>query len=111
MQEKEKRAGEAAGPGLGTLELPPASAEQRAALKGSLAAEGLLNPVVVSAGPARRGEVADGLARLELCAELGIDCRREERAVASEDEVRLYRLGTNLKRRQGPAAQLGRIGL
>jgi N6-adenosine-specific RNA methylase IME4/ParB-like chromosome segregation protein Spo0J len=96
---------------LAAIELPPASAEERAALKESIAAEGLLVPVVVSAGPARAGEVADGQARVELCAELGIPCASEQRAFASEAEFQLYRLLTNLKRRQLPPAQLIRIGL
>lgn len=74
---------------VSAIELPPASAEQRAALKQSIAAEGLLNSIVVSAGPACPGQVADGRAR----------------------DFRLYRLLTNLKRRQLAPAQLVRIGL
>jgi N6-adenosine-specific RNA methylase IME4/ParB-like chromosome segregation protein Spo0J len=111
MQEKPKRVSGGGQPVLSAIELPPASAEQRAALTESIAAEGLLNPIVVSAGPACRGEVADGRARLELCAELGIESRSEEREFASEAEFRLYRLLTNLKRRQLAPAQLVRIGL
>jgi hypothetical protein len=55
-------------------------------------------------------ESIDGLARLELCAELGIECRQQW-TFASEAEFRLYRLVTNLKRRHLPPAQLVRIGL
>jgi N6-adenosine-specific RNA methylase IME4/ParB-like chromosome segregation protein Spo0J len=91
--------------------LPPPSEEERAALKASIAAEGLLVPVVVSAGPARAGAVADGQARVEICAELGIPCPSKQRAFESESEFQLYRLLTNLKRRQLPPAQLIRIGL
>jgi N6-adenosine-specific RNA methylase IME4/ParB-like chromosome segregation protein Spo0J len=111
MQENEEPMRGAGEPTLGAIELPPASAEQRAALKQNIAAEGLLNPIIVSAGPACPDEVADGLARLELCAELGIECRSEQREFASEAEFGLYRLLTNLKRRQLAPAQLVRIGL
>jgi N6-adenosine-specific RNA methylase IME4/ParB-like chromosome segregation protein Spo0J len=111
MPAKESRMSTGAPSAVSAIELPPASAEQRAALKESIAAEGLLNPIVVSAGPACPGQVADGRARLELCAELGIESRTEERPFASEADFRLYRLLTNLKRRQLAPAQLVRIGL
>lgn len=111
MEAHEQNANSLAEQALAAIELPPASAEERAALKESIAAEGLLVPVVVSTGPARVGEVADGRARVELCAELGIDCPSEQRAFASETEFRLYRLLTNSRRRQLPPAQLIRIGL
>jgi len=80
-------------------ELPPLAPDQRAALRSSIAEHGVLEPAVVSAGPACAGEVADGRARTEICAELGIACPRSERRFASEPEFALYRLERNLKRR------------
>jgi N6-adenosine-specific RNA methylase IME4 len=80
--------------------LPPLSPELRTALKRSIEAEGLLHPVIVSAGPACPGEVVDGRIRMELCAKLGRECPREERSFASELDVALFRLSTNVHRRQ-----------
>jgi N6-adenosine-specific RNA methylase IME4 len=96
---------------LAALVLPAASAEQRSALKGSIAADGVLVRVVRSAGPACAGELADGQARVEICAELGIACPEERRPFASEEEFHRYRLLTNMKRRQLSVAQRIRIGL
>jgi N6-adenosine-specific RNA methylase IME4 len=93
------------------LVLPPASAEERAQLRESLRSEGPLVPIVLSAGPACAGEVADGRLRAELCRELGLDCPVERRGFASELEFERYRLLTNLKRRQLPDAQRIRLGL
>src|SRR5262245_4140393 len=97
--------------GLAAIELPAQSAEGRAALRASIEANGVLLPIVVSAGPALPGEVADGRARLEICAELGLDCPREERAFATETALRLFRLEANLRRRQLTAAERIRIGM
>jgi len=91
-------------------ELPPLAPDQRAALRSSIAEHGVLEPAVVSAGPACAGEVADGRARTEICAELGIACPRSERRFASEPEFALYRLERNLKRRQLTIAQRIRLG-
>jgi N6-adenosine-specific RNA methylase IME4 len=93
------------------LVLPAASAEQREALKESIAVDGLLVPIVRSAGPACAGELADGQARVEICAELDIACPEERLPFASEAEFHRYRLLTNLKRRQLSDAQRIRIGL
>ncbi len=111
MEAHEQNPNSLAEQALAAIDLPPANAEQRAALKESIATEGVLVAVIVSAGPALEGAVADGQARVELCAELGIDCPSEQRVFASEAEFQLYRLLTNSKRRQLPAAQLIRIGL
>ena len=91
-------------------ELPPLAPDQRAALRSSIAEHGVLEPAVVSAGPACAGEVADGRVRIEICAELGIACPRSERRFASEPEFALYRLERNLKRRQLTIAQRIRLG-
>jgi N6-adenosine-specific RNA methylase IME4 len=80
--------------------VPALSQAERAALRDSVFRQGQLEPVVVSAGPAFPGEVADGLARLQVCAELGLECARVERPFASELEFACYRLSVNLRRRQ-----------
>jgi N6-adenosine-specific RNA methylase IME4/ParB-like chromosome segregation protein Spo0J len=94
-----------------TLELPPPSAAELRALRKSMAADGVLVPVVVSHGPACEREVADGRARLAICSELGIACPQEERSFASEAEFRLYRLSTNVLRRELTVAHRIRFGM
>src|SRR4051812_9783702 len=91
------------------LELPAPTSAERAALRGSLQAEGLLEPIVVSSGPACTGEVAEGRVRRELCTELGIECAQRERPFASREELVLFRLTVNLKRRQLSPAERIRI--
>jgi N6-adenosine-specific RNA methylase IME4 len=85
--------------------LPPPPPELRGALKRSIAAEGVLHPIIVSTGPACPGEVADGRIRMELCAELGRECPSVERSFATELEVVLFRLSTNVHRRQLSVAE------
>ena len=60
---------------LARIELPEASREDRAALRESIRLSGVLVEIVVSAGPVLAGEIADGRARREICAELAIPCR------------------------------------
>jgi N6-adenosine-specific RNA methylase IME4 len=106
------RAGEAAlRAALTALPLPPPTAEERAELRASIAAEGVLLPIVVSAGPACAGEVADGQTRLALAAELAIEAPLERRRFASEEEFRCFRIVTNLRRRKLTEAALIRFGL
>jgi N6-adenosine-specific RNA methylase IME4 len=107
LAEAERAAAEA----LAAIELPAPSAEERAALRASIEAKGVLLPAVVSAGPALPGEVADGRARLEICAELGRDCPRQERPFPSEAEFGLFRLEANLRRRQLSDAERIEIGM
>jgi N6-adenosine-specific RNA methylase IME4 len=93
------------------FELPPPSAAELQALRQSIAAEGVLVPIVVSAGPANPGEVADGRSRRAICSELGIACPRDERPFASETEFVFFRLSTNLVRRKLPDAVRIRYGM
>lgn len=90
--------------------LPALTADARTRLLESIRRHGVRLPAVVSAGPAFRGEVADGQHRIELCAELGVECPRESRRFASEAEFWLYQLDANLARRQLPVAELVRLG-
>ena len=80
--------------------LPVLAPEQLAVLRRSIAAEGVLHAVVVSAGPACPGEVVDGRARMQLCGELELSCPRIEQPFATELELAYFRLATNLYRRQ-----------
>ena len=93
------------------FELPPPSEDELRQLRASIAREGVLVPVVVSAGPALAGGVADGRARLAICSELGLECRREERPFTSETDFRLYRLTTNIERRQLADVERIRLGM
>lgn len=95
----------------GGFELPPPSAAQLQALRESIAAEGVLHPVVASAGPALPGEIADGRARRAICEELGIACPREERPFASEAAFAHFRLTTNIVRRELSVADRVRLGM
>jgi N6-adenosine-specific RNA methylase IME4/ParB-like chromosome segregation protein Spo0J len=98
--------------GASPLGLPAPSEAELQALRESIAAHGgVLTPIVVSAGPANAGEVADGRARLAICAELGLECPREERTFASELAFAHFRLTTNLVRRKLPDALRIRYGL
>lgn len=92
------------------IELPPPPAELRARIKRSIEAAGVLQPAVVSAGPACKGEIADGILRLELCAELGLPCPLEQQPFESVLEFQLYRLAINLDRRQLTVAERIRLG-
>jgi N6-adenosine-specific RNA methylase IME4 len=91
--------------------LPPLPAAALARLRESIRQHGVRVPIVVSAGPVRPGVVADGLARLALAAELGVECERELLPFATEAEFVLFRLEANLCRRQLSDADLARIGL
>jgi N6-adenosine-specific RNA methylase IME4 len=87
-------------------ELPPPAPESRRALECSIVQHGVFVPAVISAGPACPGQVGDGVARMEVCSGLGVECPIEERPFATELEFRLYRLTTNVTRRQLSVAQL-----
>jgi N6-adenosine-specific RNA methylase IME4 len=91
--------------------LPSPAAAELEALRLSIGEQGLLQPIIVSAGPACAGEVADGQVRRIVCAELGVECLQLERPFSSELEFAVFRLSVNLKRRQLPDALRIRIGL
>jgi N6-adenosine-specific RNA methylase IME4/ParB-like chromosome segregation protein Spo0J len=91
--------------------LPPLSPAERAALKESIECEGILVPVIRSAGPARGDEIADGRIRVEICRELGLPCPEEGREFATELDFELFRLTVNLRRRQLTDAQRIRLGM
>jgi N6-adenosine-specific RNA methylase IME4/ParB-like chromosome segregation protein Spo0J len=91
--------------------LPPLPVAEYAALRASIASHGVLVAVVVSSGPACRGEVADGHHRLRACEELGLECPRERRRFRSEPELRVFQLASNLARRQLTVAQRIRLGV
>jgi len=95
----------------GSFQLPSPSAAELTALRDSIAAQGVLEPIVVSAGPSNAGEVADGRARLAICAELEVECPRTARPFAGDGEFELYRLTTNVVRRELSVAQRVRFGL
>lgn len=94
----------------GSRLLPALASDARTRLLESIRRHGVRVPVIVSAGPAFAGEVADGLHRLELSTELGVECPQESRRFASEAEFWLYQLDANLARRQLPVAELVRLG-
>jgi N6-adenosine-specific RNA methylase IME4/ParB-like chromosome segregation protein Spo0J len=91
--------------------LPPLGPEDSAALKRSLELSGVLQSVLVSAGPAGRGVVVDGRERERICAELGVDCPRELRRYVSEAAIALERLSLNVHRRKLSQGQLIELAL
>lgn len=93
------------------FELPAPSAAELQALRQSIAQEGVLHPIIASAGPALSGEIADGRARHAICEELGIACPRKERPFASEAAFAHFRLTTNLLRRDLSVAERIRYGM
>src|SRR5439155_999724 len=66
------------------------------ALLATIAEQGVLEPIVVSAGPALAGAIADGGERERACAALGIACPREQRPFATEPDFHPFRLPTTL---------------
>jgi len=89
--------------------LPALPPEQLSALKRSIAAEGVLLPIVRSAGPACTGEIADGRIREAICRELGLACPVELRAFSTESDLLYFRYTTNVRRRHLPVAERIRL--
>lgn len=79
---------------------PPLTAGEYEALKASIAENGLLVPVLVSAGPACEGQVIDGFHRSRICAELGIVPATHGIPCATDLEFKIRQITTNLERRQ-----------
>ena len=94
-----------------SLELPDPGAQERERIRRSIARQGVLEPITVSAGPALPGAVADGRLRDQLTRELNVDCPRRERGFASELDFHLYRYTVNVDRRQLTQVQRIRLGL
>jgi N6-adenosine-specific RNA methylase IME4/ParB-like chromosome segregation protein Spo0J len=90
--------------------LPVLSTDARQRLRESIGRHKVRVPIVVSAGPAFAGEIADGVHRQELAAELGFPCPSQKRRFETEVDFLLYRLDCNLSRRQLPVAELVRLG-
>jgi MT-A70 protein len=86
------------------FELPPPKSDEPTKLQASITAKGVLEPIVVSAGPGCPGAVAD--ARQQIAQTLRLPCPREPRPFESEPEFRLYRLITNPERRRLSSAAL-----
>lgn len=76
--------------------LPPLADDDLAALRDSIAAEGVLVPIVVD----ENGDVLDGHTRAAIAAELGIDCPRTVRWGLAQHEKRILSVEMNLARRQ-----------
>jgi N6-adenosine-specific RNA methylase IME4/ParB-like chromosome segregation protein Spo0J len=93
------------------FELPALSVETERALRESILSHGVLVPIVLSAGPACAGMIADGRARAAICLEHGLEAPSESRRFGDDAEFRLYRLVTNLERRQLTVPQRIRWGL
>jgi ParB-like chromosome segregation protein Spo0J len=76
--------------------MPPLSAEEYVALKNSIAAEGVLVPVVID----ENGVIIDGHSRVAICEELGItDWPKVVRSGLSEIEKRTHARTLNFVRR------------
>lgn len=97
--------------GLQHNPVPPLSPLERAALVDSIAAYGILTPVVKSKGPARKGDLVDGFHRTEIAADLGIAVPFVEVIFNTETEFLIAQLELNVKRRQLPVGQKILIGM
>jgi ParB-like chromosome segregation protein Spo0J len=75
--------------------LPPLTAEELAALRDDIAANGVMVPIIVD----QHGVIIDGHHRQHIAAELGIPCPKVVREFATDEERREFALGLNLKRR------------
>ena len=91
--------------------LPPLSPPEFESLKESIRQNGVLDPIVVSAGPACFGQIGDGHHRQAIAAELGIDCPRTTRTFDSEAEFRIFQIVVNLERRQLTDVQRAEMGM
>ncbi|MBD5603572.1 MAG: hypothetical protein IAI48_00525 [Candidatus Eremiobacteraeota bacterium] len=83
--------------------LPALTSDERATLKASIASEGIVYPIVTSAGPFAPGTIVDGFNRREIWLELGkkdADLPRITRRFANEAELRIAQIDLNVKRRQ-----------
>jgi N6-adenosine-specific RNA methylase IME4 len=93
------------------LELPNLDPHEQQRIRQSITRHGVLDPIIVSAGPALLGMIADGRLRDQLARQLNIDCPRSERSFASELEFHLYRYTVNVDRRQLTHVERIRLGL
>lgn len=75
--------------------MPDLTAEQLDALEADIRARGVLVPIVVD----QHGRIIDGNNRAAIAAKLGIDCPREVREVADDDEAHDLALTLNCARR------------
>ena len=75
--------------------MPPLSIEQVTALREDIEARGIIVPIIVD----QHGRVLDGHNRLALAAKLGIDCPREVRHVADDEEAADLAVTLNCARR------------
>lgn len=78
---------------------PAMSAEERAALRSDIAANGVRVPVLVW-----QGQIIDGRNRIEIADELGIDCPIEE-VRGTEAEAVAHAVGLNMHRRHLSSSQ------
>src|SRR5262249_51881888 len=80
------------------LELPPLPPEQYEALKGSIAVNGVLVPILVDGEGTVRG-IIDGNNRKRIADEVGYDCPETIKDGLTEEEKRLLARCLNLARR------------
>jgi ParB-like chromosome segregation protein Spo0J len=85
--------------------LPPLTAEELAALRDDIAANGVLVPITVD----QHGVIIDGHHRQHIAAELGIPCPKVLREFTSDEERREFALGLNLKRRHLTREQMRQL--
>lgn len=89
------------GANTGFQPMPPLTADEYTALRDSIAAHGVLEPVTVD----QHGRIIDGHHRRRVCDELGIDCPIRVCQVADDDEAMDLAVTLNAARRQLTQAQ------
>jgi ParB/Sulfiredoxin domain len=75
--------------------MPPLSTDQEAALRASIEARGVVQPILVD----QHGRIIDGHHRKRIADELGIDCPVELQNIASDDEGKDLAVELNAARR------------
>ncbi|GAC1547124.1 MAG: hypothetical protein NVS2B17_31110 [Candidatus Velthaea sp.] len=81
--------------------LPDLTKEELRELEDSIARDGIITPIIKSAGPACFGEIVDGHNRAAIAEKLGIkDIPIVSRRYQSEAEFRIEQIDLNMKRRQ-----------
>jgi ParB-like chromosome segregation protein Spo0J len=85
--------------------MPDLSAEQYAALRADITQNGVIVPIITD----QHGRILDGNNRAAIAAELGIDCPREVRAVASDLEAVDIAITLNCARRHLTREQLREV--
>lgn len=91
--------------------VPPLNPEEREDLTRSILENGVIVPVLKSAGPACKGQIVDGFHRTEIAAQLKVPCPEITKEYLSEEQFKYDQIEANLNRRQLSIAQRIMLGM